>query len=319
MASAGKECKVRDASACDLASIVGEAFRWLIDNRAILQPILGPARYTEHAARTWPIVMTLDVDAAARELASARLLSRAVGPLPVGLVPANLAEAYAIQARLHELLSTAGEGPVVGHKIGCTTRVMREKLGIDQPCAGLIHAARVLAEGSPWPVAGRIKPSVECEIAVRLRADLPVAGTPYDPAKLRGAVAACMASIELCDDRYPERERMEVPTLVADDFYNVGCVLGREVALGQALDLAALGGGLRINGTETGRGRGADIMGHPLNALAWLADLRAREGQPLKAGEFVTLGSITRSHPVKPGDRVEIEIEELGRVGLRIT
>ena len=82
--------------------------------------------------------------------------------------------------------------------------------------------------------------------------------------------------------------------------------------------LAALGGALRINGVETGRGCGADIMGHPLNALAWLADLRAQEGRPLKAGEFVTLGSITRSHPVARGDHVEIEIEQLGRIGLRV-
>ena len=47
-------------------------------------------------------------------------------------------------------------------------------------------------------------------------------------------------------------------------------------------------------------------------------DAAAREGRPLMAGEFVTLGSITRSHPVAPGDRVEIEIERLGKVGLRV-
>jgi 2-oxo-3-hexenedioate decarboxylase/2-keto-4-pentenoate hydratase len=261
---------------------------------------------------------TLDLDATAQELASARLQGRPVRALPKGLAPISFDQGYAIQARLHELLSAAGEGATVGHKIGCTTRVMREKLGIDRPCAGRIHAARVLAEGSTWSVVGRVKPSVECEIAVRLGADLPAAGAPYDLGQLGDAVAACMASIELCDDRYPEREAMGVPTLIADDFYNVGCVLGREIAAWQTLDLAALGGTLRINGAETGRGRGADIMGHPLNALAWLADLRAREGQPLKAGEFVTLGSITRSHAVAPGDRVEIEIEKLGRVGLRI-
>ncbi len=263
-------------------------------------------------------MMTVDADATARMLASARLEGRAVMRLPAGLAPRSIAEGYAIQALLHERLSAAGEGPTVGHKIGCTTQVMREKLGIDQPCAGRIHAARMLAEDATWSVAGRVKPHVECEIAVRLGADLPAASIPYDPARLRAAVAACMASIELVDERYPEREAMGVPTLVADDFYNVGCVLGREVAGWQALDLAALGGLMRIDGNEIGRGRGADIMGHPLNALAWLADLRAREGRPLKAGEFVTLGSITRSHPVKPGDRVEIEIEALGRVGLRI-
>src|ERR1700676_4077618 len=135
-------------------------------------------------------MMTLDVDAAARNLASARLESRAVMPLPTGLAPRSVAEGYAIQARLHEILSAAGEGPTVGHKIGCTTQIMREKLGIDQPCAGRVHAARMLADGATWSVAGRIKPSVECEIAVRLGTDLPPPSVPYDPAKLGGAVAA---------------------------------------------------------------------------------------------------------------------------------
>lgn len=261
---------------------------------------------------------TVDVDAAARLLVAARLEGRAVQPLPAGLAPTDFDQGYAIQARLHDLLSAAGEGPTVGHKIGCATEIMRQKLGIDRPCAGRIHAAQVLAGAAAWSVAGRVKPSVECEIAVRLGRDLPAALAPYSHAKLREAVGACMASIELCDDRYPDRARMGVPALVADDFYNVGGVLGREVTDWQDLDLAGLGGVMRINGAETGRGRGGDIMDHPLNALAWLADLRAREGRPLKAGEFITLGSITRSHPVVPGDRVEIEIEKLGSVGLRI-
>jgi 2-keto-4-pentenoate hydratase len=262
--------------------------------------------------------MTFDVDAAARLLAAARLEGRAVRPLPVGLAPASFDEGYAIQARLHEQLSAAGEGPTTGHKIGCTTLIMRQKLGIDRPCAGRIHGCRVLAAGQTWDVAGRIKPSVECEIAVRLGQDLPGSSVPHSQARLRDAVAACMASIELCDDRYPEREQMGVPSLVADDFYNAGAALGVEIAGWQDLDLAALHGAMRINGIETGRGRGGDIMDHPLNALAWLADLRAGEGRPLRAGEFVTLGSITRSHPVVPGDRVEIEIEKLGGVTLLI-
>ncbi len=59
-------------------------------------------------------------------------------------------------------------------------------------------------------------------------------------------------------------------------------------------------------------------MDHPLNALAWLANLRASENRPLKAGEFVTLGSIVSSQRVAAGDRVEIEIESLGGIRLQI-
>ncbi len=259
-----------------------------------------------------------DLDAAARELSAARLNGRAVHPLPVGLAPRDAGEGYAIQHRLHHLLSEAGEGPVTGHKIGCTTLVMRQKLGIDQPCAGAIHGRRVLGDGGTWSVAGRIKPSVECEIAVRLARDLPAIAGHYTADSVRGAVGACMASIELCDDRYTDREKVGVPTLIADDFYNAGCALGGEIAGWEAIDLAAIAGVMRINGREMGCGKGGDIMGHPLAALAWLANLRAAEDHHLKAGAFVTLGSIVSSQRVAPGDRVEIEIESLGAIKLAI-
>jgi 2-keto-4-pentenoate hydratase len=257
-------------------------------------------------------------DPAARTLASARLEHRAVAPLPAGVAPGDTTAGYAVQAQLHELLSAAGEGAVAGHKIGCTTKVMREKLGIDQPCAGQIHARHLLASGGSWNVAGLIKPSVECEIAVRLGRDLPPISRYYTAASLRPAVEACMASIELCDDRYTDREAVGVPTLIADDFYNVGCALGREVTGWQSIDLAAISGTMRINGRETDRGKGSDIMDQPLNALAWLANLRASEGRPLKAGQFVTLGSIVSSQRVAAGDKVEIAIESLGAISLAI-
>ncbi len=259
-----------------------------------------------------------DLDAAARELATARLNGRPVHPLSAGLMPHDAGEGYAVQLRLHHLLSEAGEGPVAGHKIGCTTLVMRQKLGIDQPCAGAIHGRRVLGDGGTWSVAGRIKPSVECEIAVRLARDLPPIAGHYTADSVHAAVGACMASIELCDDRYTDREKVGVPTLIADDFYNVGCVLGEEIRDWQTIDLAAISGTMRINGRETGRGKGGDIMGHPLEALAWLANLRASEGHHLKAGDFITLGSIVSSQRVAPGDRVEIEIESLGRLGISV-
>ncbi len=259
-----------------------------------------------------------DAEGAARALAEARLNACAVAPLAPGLAPRDPAQGYAVQAVLHRLLAGAGEGLVAGHKIGCTTKVMREKLGIEEPCAGQIHARRLVSNGGSWNVAGRIRPSVECEIAVRLGRDLPPLAGRYTADSVRSAVAACMASIELCDDRYTDRVAVGVPTLIADDFYNVGCALGAEARDWQAIDLAAVAGAMRINGRETGLGRGSDIMGHPLAALAWLANLKASEGHPLKAGTFVTLGSIVSSQRVAPGDRVTIEIEKLGRVEIAI-
>ncbi len=121
-----------------------------------------------------------------------------------------------------------------------------------------------------------------------------------------------MAGIELVDDRYVDYAALPAPVLIADDFFNAGVVLGTAVPDWRGLDLATIEGVMTVDGTEIGRGRGADILGHPLSALAWLADHRAALGLPLRAGEFVMLGSVVKTaldrgagagrHPVRgPG------------------
>jgi 2-oxo-3-hexenedioate decarboxylase/2-keto-4-pentenoate hydratase len=105
-----------------------------------------------------------------------------------------------------------------------------------------------------------------------------------------------------------------VPTLIADDFFNAGCVLGPPVAGWRELDLAALRGVTRVNGAQAGQGEGRAVMGHPLEALVWLANLRARLGPGLRAGEFVLLGSVVETRWVAADDEVVVAIEGLGEV-----
>jgi 2-oxo-3-hexenedioate decarboxylase/2-keto-4-pentenoate hydratase len=87
----------------------------------------------------------------------------------------------------------------------------------------------------------------------------------------------------------------------------------------QQVDLAALTGRATINGVEVGAGRGELVMGHPLNALAWLANAQFEHQLPgLKAGEFIMLGSVVETKWLSPGDQVRIHIEHLGEVALDI-
>ncbi|MFO1060768.1 MAG: fumarylacetoacetate hydrolase family protein, partial [Dongiaceae bacterium] len=107
------------------------------------------------------------------------------------------------------------------------------------------------------------------------------------------------------------------PTLIADDFFHVGCVLAPEVADWHRLDIPDLRGETRINGAAVGEGRGGDVMGHPFAALAWLANLLAGQGRPLRAGQIVLTGSVVETRWVQPGDRVEIAIDGLGSARAR--
>jgi 2-keto-4-pentenoate hydratase len=252
------------------------------------------------------------IDEAADLLAKARLDRARFAGLPDGRRPVDEAEAYAIQDALHARLAAAGRGPLVGYKIGCTTAVMQRFLGIDNPCAGGVLAPGVQQQDGRFRHADFLRVGVECEVAVRLRCDLPPEQAPYDRHQVEEAVAACMAAIEVVDDRYQDYRALDPLTLVADDFFHAGCVLGEPVDGWRGLDLPALTGRMTINGGAIGSGRGGDVLGHPLAALAWLANLGAAHDRPLRGGAFVLLGSVVETRWLAKGDRVEIAIEGLG-------
>jgi 2-oxo-3-hexenedioate decarboxylase/2-keto-4-pentenoate hydratase len=257
------------------------------------------------------------IDEAAGLLAKARLGGVRFTGLPDGRRPVDEAEAYAIQDALHARLAAAGRGPLVGYKIGCTTPVMQRFLGIDNPCAGGVLRAGVQRVDGSFRHADFLRVGVECEIAVALARDLPAADAPYDRHEVAAAVGACMAAIEVVDDRYDNYRALDPLTLVADDFFHAGCVLGEPVAHWRGLDLPALAGRMTINGSEVGRGRGGDVLGHPLAALAWLANLCAAHDRPLQADAFVLLGSVVETRWLEPGDRVAIAIDGLGTARAR--
>jgi 2-oxo-3-hexenedioate decarboxylase/2-keto-4-pentenoate hydratase len=254
---------------------------------------------------------------AAQILAHARLDGMRLAGLPETARPRDEAEAYRVQEAVHGMLSAGGFGAIAGHKIGCTTAVMQQFLGIDHPCAGGVFATRVFRDTLALPFDSFLHVGVETEIAVVLERDLPPRGVPYSPDDARAAVGAIAAAIEIVDDRWDDYRRVDTPTLIADDFFNDASILGPLRRFDRALDLAALRGVTRVNGVEAGRGSGADVLGGPLDALAWLANHLAARGPGLRAGEFVSTGSVVQTQWIARGDRVEIEIEGLGRCAAR--
>jgi 2-oxo-3-hexenedioate decarboxylase/2-keto-4-pentenoate hydratase len=246
--------------------------------------------------------------AAAAFFAGARLARTRMGGLPPELRPADIAAAYRVQDALHVALSGAGLGALAGHKIGCTTRVMQQYLKVDHPCAGGVFAGRVYRDAARLRHGAFVRVGVECEIAVLLGRDLPARDRLYAAAEVAPAIAACAAAIEIVDDRWIDYRTVDTPTLVADDFFSAACVLGGPRRFDPSLELPALRGTMSVGGREVGRGTGADALGSPLNALAWLAS--ARGG--LKAGEFVLTGSIVQTHWAARGEACAVEVEGLG-------
>jgi len=260
---------------------------------------------------------TQAVEQAAQIIADNLLAHARLDFLPEDIRPQDLDDAYTVQERLNEILTERGCGRRVGYKIGCTTPVMQEYMNIHEPSFGEVLAPTMHRNAATFRHADYAEPGVEAEIAAQLGADLPAAGAPYDRDSVADAVDACMASVELVDARYFDFRQLDTPTMVADNFFNAACVLADPVREWRGIDLAAVAGRLVANGEELGTGTGSLIMGHPLEALAWLANRLAERGRELKAGEFVTLGSVVPTRWVNPGDLIEVEMAGLGGVSLK--
>jgi 2-oxo-3-hexenedioate decarboxylase/2-keto-4-pentenoate hydratase len=241
-----------------------------------------------------------------------------LGEIPALCRPETLDDAYAVQALLRALLERRGLGWPCGWKIGCTTAVMQAYLKIAHPCAGTLYRGTLLETHATLPAAGYFKLGLECEIAVRMARDFDARTDGRRAEDVAAAVGAVMASVEIIDHRFRDFAMVSVPSLVADDFFSAGCVIGEGRPLDAIGDLATLSGGFHIDGTPGERGDGAAILGHPFNALAWLAGHLAAQGASLKAGEVVTLGSVVKTIYPVAGMRIEAHVDRLPPVMLRI-
>src|ERR1700760_3786808 len=109
---------------------------------------------------------------AAQAIANVRRGRIALKPLPPWFAPRDEAEGYQVQRALHDLLLPSA-GALVGYKIGCTSKGMQQYLNIPHPCGGGVFARGGHESGVALRAADYVRVGVECEIAVRLSADLP--------------------------------------------------------------------------------------------------------------------------------------------------
>ena len=254
---------------------------------------------------------------AARFLHEAHRARAPYQPMPDAFAPRDINEAYDIQEAFHELLKPE-RGAIAGYKVALTTAVMQKMVGFGHPCSGAIFASGV--HHSPAAVKGSdfVHLGAECEIAALLLRDLPASAAPYDRESVAGAVAALMPAFELVDDRGADYSDLFFLGAAADNAWNAGIVLGEPVTDWQDIDLVAASGAMTINGQPAGEGRGGDVLGHPLEALAWLANNLAERGKSLQKDMIVMTGSIVSTKFLNRGDEVHFGIDTLGEVRLTV-
>jgi 2-keto-4-pentenoate hydratase len=254
-------------------------------------------------------------DKVAAALHDARRRRIEVAPLPAAIAPRTEAEGAAAQRALANRAGAASPG---GFKIGATARRMQEYLGLSGPAAGFMATGDIHRSGANLRFADYLRPGVECELAVRLERDLPPG--PCTPEQAADAVGELVAAIEIVENRYGELTALGTPTLIADQVFHAAAVLGDAGTQDwHSFDMATLRGCLVLDGHQRDEGVGADLMGHPMNCLAWLAgsSVAAAFGG-LKAGQMIMLGSVTPPVWLTGPASVTVEFSPLPPVMVRL-
>ena len=226
--------------------------------------------------------------------------------LPDELRPKSIAEAYAAQEAYYQLAEPT-YGAVAGAKIATTTKVMQQLMGITHPCGGAIFARTIHSSPAKLRTADFVNLRIESEIALKLGADLPLSGAPWTREAVAAAVAAAMPAFELIEDRNADYAQTEAASLIVENCWNGGVVIGTPKAIPVA-SLVGIAGRLTIGGKTMGEGAAED----PCATLAWLANHLAERGRELKAGMVVITGSLIPTVSIASGERAVFTVDGLG-------
>jgi 2-keto-4-pentenoate hydratase len=241
---------------------------------------------------------------------------------PAGL---SAADGECSRAKLNRMLEFQLGAPI-GYKAGLTNPAVQKRFNHGSPVWGTLYAPMLLANGAVVEAAFGARPLFEADLLVRV-ADEAInrAKTPED---VLAAIDQVIPFIEL-----PDLVVMAPPKLngAAITAINVGARFGvpgtplavpvtrgeRYALLNALRDMVVV---VKGDGAELDRGKGSDVLEHPLNAVVWLAQDMAREGRTLKKGDLVSLGSFSRLMPPKPGLAVEAVYEGLpGTPGVKLS
>jgi len=247
------------------------------------------------------------------ELYEALSAGKTVAPLTSRGLDISIEDAYHIQQRMLARRIENGE-KVVGKKIGVTSKAVMNLLGVHQPDFGYLLDGMVYNEGESIPMDSLIQPKAEGEIAFLLKKDLQ--GPGVTAADVLAATEGVMACFEIVDSRIHDW-KIKIQDTVAD---NASCgvfVLGDQLVDISKVDLALCGMVLEKNGDIVVTGAGAATMGHPVNAMVWLANTLGNLGIALKAGDIVLSGAMGAMVPVAKGDNLRVTIGGIGSCSVR--
>lgn len=206
----------------------------------------------------------------------------------------------------------ASHGKVVGYKAGLTNPAVQKRFGTTSPVRGVLLEKMLLDDGAEVPAKFGVIPIFEADLVVVVKDE--GINQAKSPAEVIKHLSSIRPFIELPDLVTAKEQPLSAAIITS---FNVGArlgVLGKPIAA--TPDLVDALGKMTVvmrdqDGKELARVPGAAILGHPLNAVVWLAQDVAQSGGRLRAGDILSLGSFTAPNFTKPGTKVTVTYEGL--------
>jgi 2-keto-4-pentenoate hydratase len=251
-------------------------------------------------------------EALAADLAQAERSREGIGPPTAAYPDIDVVDAYEIQ--LINIRQRVAEGArVVGHKVGLSSKVMQQMMGVDEPDYGHLLDEMQVFEDVPVQTSRFLLPRVEVEVGFILSDDLP--GAECTEEDVLAATEALVPSIELIDTRIRDWQ-IKICDTIADNASSAGFVLGKARVSPADVDVKVIDAKLTRNGEVVAEGRSDAVLGNPVTAVAWLSRKVESFGVRLKKGDIVLPGSCTSAIDARPGDNFVADFAGLGAVRL---
>jgi 2-keto-4-pentenoate hydratase len=225
--------------------------------------------------------------------------------------------AYTVQDDLVATWNLAGQGPIIGWKVGLTTARMQEMAGIDHPITGAILDQRRRDSGAVLRASDFVRLGIEAEIAVCMGRGIDEK-TELNPSEILGRIEMVCAAFEIIEDRNADYSTLDAASLIADNSWNMGVVLGPSTSANEIPTLTGRRGVLTRNDDFLDEGMSQDVGGDPLKIVGWLGAHLARRSQPLQKGQWIMTGSIVTTKFPSPGEKYRFEVNGLEPVEVAI-
>ncbi|HEV8396851.1 MAG TPA: fumarylacetoacetate hydrolase family protein [Vicinamibacterales bacterium] len=236
---------------------------------------------------------------------------RRIDQIPESLRPSSRADGYAVQGTLEQ----RSGAPLFGWKIAATSTAGQKHINVDGPLAGRLLRERAFESGVTVPFGANHMRVAEAEFAFRMGRDLTPQWGPFSVSEVVEAAASLHPAIEIPDSRFDDFTIVGAAQLIADNACAHYFVLGDAAPESwHDLDLSAHAVRGEVAGKIERRGVGANVLGDPRIALAWLANELSSLGITLRAGQVVTTGTCLVPLEIAPGDHVRMDFGALGRV-----